>query len=100
MAFQFTIWMAKQRVRIFVTGKVQGVFFRQALKVKAKQNNVFGWVKNLKDGRVETVIEGEDVDVSSVVEWCHAGPANARVEDIEIKNEDFVGEFSKFDVLY
>ena len=92
--------MTKQRVRIFVTGKVQGVFFRQALKVKAKQNNVLGWVKNLKDGRVETVIEGEDVDVSSVVEWCHAGPANARVEDIEIRNENFVGEFSKFEVLY
>lgn len=92
--------MAKQRVRLFVKGKVQGVFFRQALKVKAKQNNVSGWVKNLKDGRVEAVLEGEDVDVSSVVEWCHAGPANARVEDIEIRNEKFKNEFEKFEVLY
>ncbi len=92
--------MDKQRVRIFVTGKVQGVFFRQALKGIAKKNNVFGWVKNLNDGKVETILEGEDVDVSSIVEWCHAGPANARVEDIEIKNEKFKGEFSKFDVLY
>ncbi len=92
--------MVKQRIRIFVTGKVQGVFFRQALKVMAKKNNVFGWVKNLNDGKVETILEGEDVDVSAIVEWCHAGPANARVEDIEIKNEKFKGEFSKFDVLY
>lgn len=92
--------MAKQRVRLFVKGRVQGVFFRQALKVMAKKNNVFGWVRNLKDGRVETILEGEDVDVSKVVEWCHAGPANARVEDIEIRNEKFKGEFSKFDVLY
>lgn len=81
-------------------GKVQGVFFRQALKVKAKQNNVSGWVRNLKDGRVEAVLEGEDMSVSSVVEWCHAGPANARVEDIEIRNEKFKNEFEKFDVLY
>ncbi len=92
--------MVKQRIRIFVTGKVQGVFFRQALTVMAKKNNVFGWVKNLNDGKVETILEGEDVDVSAIVEWCHAGPANARVEDIEIKNEKFKGEFSKFDVLY
>ncbi|KAF6242262.1 acylphosphatase [Nitrosopumilus sp. b1] len=92
--------MSKQRVRIFVTGKVQGVFFRQALKVMSKKNNVFGWVRNLKDGRVEAVLEGEDVDVSHVVEWCHAGPANARVEDIDIKNEKFSGEFKKFEVLY
>lgn len=92
--------MAKQRVHLFVKGKVQGVFFRQALKVMAKKNKVHGWVRNLKDGRVETVLEGEDVDVSSMVEWCHAGPANARVEDIEIRNEKYTGEFSKFDVLY
>ncbi len=92
--------MEKQRVRIFVKGKVQGVFFRQALKVTAKKNNVCGWVKNLKDGRVEVLLEGENLDVSSMVEWCHAGSANARVEDIEIKNEKHTGEFSKFEVLY
>lgn len=92
--------MTSQRVRIFVKGKVQGVFFRQALKVKAKQNNVFGWVKNLSDGRVEAVLEGNDENVNILVEWCHGGPANARVEDVEIKNENYINEFSKFDVLY
>lgn len=92
--------MANQRVRIYVAGKVQGVFFRQALKVMAKKNNVFGWVKNLKDGRVEAVMEGSEEDVSRLIEWAHGGPANARVEDVEIRNEEFSGEFSKFDVLY
>jgi acylphosphatase len=92
--------MAKQRVHLFVKGKVQGVFFRQALKVMAKKNNVNGWVRNLSDGRVEAVLEGEDVDVSTLVEWAHAGSANARVEDIEIKNEKYKEEFTKFDVLY
>jgi len=83
-----------------VKGKVQGVFFRQALKVKATKHNVSGWVKNLKNGDVETLLEGDDVNVSSVVEWCHGGPANALVEDLEIRNEKFKGEFSKFEVLY
>jgi len=92
--------MSKQRIRIFVTGKVQGVFFRQALKVMAKKNDVSGWVKNLKDGRVEAVLEGDEEKVSRLVEWSHGGPANARVEDVEIRNEKFTGEFSKFDVLY
>jgi acylphosphatase len=92
--------MGKQRVRLFIKGKVQGVFFRQALKVTAKKNNVTGWVRNLKDGRVEALLEGEDLDVSTLVEWCHAGSANARVEDNEIKNEKYKGEFSKFEVLY
>ena len=92
--------MAKQRVRLFIKGKVQGVFFRQALKVMAKKNNVNGWVRNLNDGRVEAVLEGEDIDVSTLVEWSHAGSANARVEDIEIKNEKYKEEFTKFEVLY
>jgi acylphosphatase len=92
--------MSKQRIRIFVTGKVQGVFFRQALKVMAIKNNVFGWVKNLKDGRVEAILEGDEEKVNRLIEWSHGGPANARVEDVEIRNEKFIGEFSKFDVLY
>ena len=92
--------MLNQRIRIIVTGKVQGVFFRQALKVMAKKNYVFGWVKNLKDGRVEAVLEGDEEKISRLVEWSHGGPANARVEDVEIRNEKFSVEFTKFDVLY
>ena len=92
--------MSKQRIHLFIKGKVQGVFFRQALKVMAKKNNVNGWVRNLSDGRVEAVLEGEDVSVSTLVEWSHAGSANASVEDIEIKNEKYKEEFTKFDVLY
>ena len=66
----------------------------------AKKNDVFGWVKNLKDGRVEAVLEGESQNIDRLIEWTHGGPANARVEDVEIHNEKFTGEFSKFDVLY
>ena len=94
------ILMSSKRVRIFVTGKVQGVFFRQTLKVMAKKNNIFGWVKNLEDGRVESVLEGDEEKISRLVEWAHGGPANARVENVEVQNEQFTAEFSKFDVLY
>ena len=92
--------MSNQRIRIIVTGKVQGVFFRQSLKIKAKKNEIFGWVKNLKDGRVEAILEGDEEKINKIIEWAHGGPANARVEDVEIYNEKFIGEFSKFDVLY
>jgi len=92
--------MSKQRVRLFVRGKVQGVFFRQALKVMAIKNSVMGWVRNLEDGRVEALLDGNIDDVNAVVEWAHGGPANSRVDDIEIKNEVFKDEFMTFEVLY
>ena len=92
--------MSKQRVRLFVRGKVQGVFFRQALKVMAIKNSVMGWVRNLEDGRVEALLDGNIDDVNAVVEWAHGGPANSRVADIEIKNEVFKDEFLTFEVLY
>ena len=92
--------MSNQRVRLFVTGRVQGVFFRQSLKAKSIQNDVFGWVKNLQDGRVECLLEGSEENISKLVKWTHTGPANAIVENIEVHNEKFDNEFTKFDVLY
>jgi len=92
--------MKQQRVHLLVTGKVQGVFFRQALKVVAKKNNVLGWVRNLKDGRVEAILEGDNKSIDSVIEWTRIGPANSRVDDIVVSNEEFKNEFSTFDVLY
>ena len=92
--------MSKQRVRLVVRGKVQGVFFRQALKVMAIKNNITGWVRNLDDGSVEALLEGDIDDVNAIVEWAHGGPANSRVDDVEIRNEDSKDEFTAFEVLY
>ena len=92
--------MEQQRVRLLVSGKVQGVFFRQALKVVAKKNNVSGWVRNLKDKRVEVVLEGDNKSINSVIAWTRIGPANSRVDDIEVTNEGFKNEFLTFEVLY
>jgi acylphosphatase len=92
--------MSNKRVRIVVTGRVQGVFFRQSLKIIAKKNNIFGWVKNLKDGSVESVLEGNTENVRKTIDWAHIGPANSIVDNVEIHNEKFITEFSKFDILY
>ena len=92
--------MKQQRVHILISGKVQGVFFRQALKVVAKKNDVMGWVRNLTDKRVEATLEGYNKSVNLVIEWAKIGPANSHVDDIEINNEEFKNEFSTFEVLY
>ena len=92
--------MSRKCVHVFVTGRVQGVFFRQATKVIAIKNNVTGWVRNLDDGRVEILIEGENKSVDSVIEWCNYGPANSRVDNIEVNNEDHTNKFESFEVRY
>ena len=92
--------MKQQRVHILISGKVQGVFFRQALKVVAKKNSVTGWVRNLTDKRVEATLEGYNKSVNLVIEWAKIGPANSHVDNIEINNEEFKNEFSTFEVLY
>ena len=92
--------MVQKRVHLFVTGRVQGVFFRQATRVIAIKNYVTGWVKNLDDGRVEIVIEGEDEFVDAVTKWCSLGPANSRVDDLKTNREEFLGEFENFEVRY
>ena len=92
--------MKQIRAHVFVTGKVQGVFFRQSLKIIARKYKTFGWVRNLQDGRVESVIEGDLANVTNVIEWCHVGPANSQVHDVQVDMESHTGEFEKFNVLY
>ena len=92
--------MKKQCVHVLIKGKVQGVFFRQALKVFAIKNNVYGWVRNLKDNRVEALLEGDSNAVNLIVEWAHHGPANARVDEIKFNNEEFKNKITNFEVLY
>ena len=92
--------MTKKRIHLFIRGKVQGVFFRQAIKVIAKKNNITGWVRNLDDGRVEALLEGDSESVNTVVEWSNIGHANARVDEVKIKTKKFKNEFLSFEVLY
>jgi acylphosphatase len=86
----------KTRVRALLSGRVQGVFFRAETRQAARRNGVSGWVRNTSDGRVEAVFEGREGDVDQMVQWCHDGPPNARVDDIRVREETYTGEFDDF----
>jgi acylphosphatase len=88
------------RRRILISGMVQGVSFRAYTRATARQTGVCGWVRNLRDGRVEAVIEGEADQVNAVVAWCRKGTSFSRVEDIEVREEIPTGEFKDFDITY
>ncbi|HJY15717.1 MAG TPA: acylphosphatase [Nitrososphaeraceae archaeon] len=90
----------KIRAHVFIIGKVQGVYFRQNTRIVANRHKVTGWVQNLRDGRVEAVLEGNEMDVSELIEWFYAGPPKAKVDDVQIKYESYVGEFQGFKVNY
>lgn len=75
--------MTKERVRVIVDGRVQGVFFRDSTRRAALDIGVSGWVRNLPDGRVEAVFEGESEAVASAIEWTRVGPERALVTSLE-----------------
>ena len=89
----------KARAHIFISGLVQGVFFRENTRQEAEKLGIKGWVRNLSDGRVEAVFEGEKDRVGEMIEWAKVGPSSAKVENIDFNWEDFQGEFSEFNVL-
>jgi acylphosphatase len=91
--------MVNVRMHVFVSGTVQGVFFRQNTKRQAEGFGVKGWVRNLPDGRVEAVLEGEESAVKKLVEYCRHGPSSAKVENIEVTYEHYKAEFSDFDTF-
>lgn len=88
------------RAHVFVSGRVQGVFFRSETKLEAKRYGVNGWIKNLPDDRVEAVFEGEQENVKKLVEFCKLGPQGARVADVEVAWEHYTGEFEDFEIRY
>ena len=88
------------RAHVFISGRVQGVFFRANTKRVAEELGVKGWVRNLPDGRVEAVFEGEEESVKKIIEWCHQGPPAARVDKVEVTYEEYKGEFDNFEIRY
>ncbi len=86
------------RLEVSITGRVQGVFYRQSTQDTANRLGLAGWVRNCPDGSVAAVFEGERVAVEAALAWCHQGPSAARVENITTKWLDYQGEFSEFAV--
>ena len=88
------------RAHVRISGTVQGVFFRSGIREKAHDLNLKGWARNTPEGGVEAVFEGDKFAVLEAVDFCKRGPPGAHVEDIDIKWEDYKGEFESFSVRY
>lgn len=92
--------MGHLRARVTIHGIVQGVFFRASTRDEALRIGVAGWVRNLPDGTVHALFEGEKKKVEELIGWCHKGPPGARVDKVDIFWEPFKGEFKHFDIRY
>ena len=82
----------RTRVHVYVSGTVQGVYYRANTRDQARERGVDGWVRNLADGRVEVVFEGAPDAVEAMVEWCHTGSPRAEVDDVDVEYADPQGE--------
>ncbi len=83
-----------------MTGRVQGVFFRAETAEVANRLGIVGWVRNLADGRVEALFEGEKEDVEKAVDFCRRGPLGAHVDDLDVRWENCRAEFQDFSIKY
>lgn len=90
---------ARVRAQVFVAGKVQGVGYRLSTVRQARRLGLDGWVRNLADGRVEAVFEGERAIVEEIVNWCRLGPRTAVVKDVTVKWSEPEG-WRGFDLRY
>lgn len=88
------------RAHVYVSGRVQGVYFREYTRREAHKVGVTGWVRNLWDGRVEAIFEGPRQAVEHMVRWCHRGSPRAYVEHVEVHYESCTGEFTTFTVRW
>jgi acylphosphatase len=87
------------RAHLIIKGYVQGVGYRATTSRKASQLKIKGWIKNLPNGSVEAIIEGDEEAVNKLIKWCFRGPTNARVRDIQVDKMTATGEFPYFFVM-
>jgi acylphosphatase len=88
------------RAHLLISGRVQGVAFRYYAVNNAQNLGIRGWVRNCWDDRVEMVAEGEKDKVKELIDWCYQGPRSAVVEKVDIKWEEYKGEFSTFGIRF
>jgi acylphosphatase len=90
--------MASIRVEIRIHGRVQGVFYRASAQRQATQLGLSGCARNLDDGSVQVVAEGEKALIEELIAWCRVGPRSARVANVDVNYGAATGEFFGFDV--
>ena len=88
------------RAHVFISGRVQGVFFRSEARGEAKRLGVAGWVRNIPDGKVEAIFEGEEKSVKEILEFCKRGPPGASVADVQVVWDSYTGEFRDFEIKH
>lgn len=88
-----------RRVHLFISGRVQGVYFRAHTRDLAQRLGLRGFARNLPDGRVEVVAEGPEEKIEELVQFCHRGPPLAQVTKVEVLWESPTGEFPSFSAL-
>jgi len=88
----------RARAHIFVSGRVQGVFFRYSARSQAQKLGLTGFVRNLDDDRVIAVFEGEKEQIEKILDWAKRGSVFAKISNLEIKREEYNGEFKSFDI--
>lgn len=84
-------------LRLVIHGRVQGVFFRDSMRGEAQRLGIAGWVRNRNDGTVEAAVQGKSAAVDAIVQWAHRGPQHARVERVDIAQDE--GSYNSFDVI-
>lgn len=89
----------KKSIRLYISGSVQGIFFRGFVKENAEKLGLKGFVRNLEDGRVEVFLEGNIDEVKKMIELCKKGPKHSEVKDVEQRVERFQG-FKQFKILH
>ena len=92
--------MAIKRLHLVIHGKIQGVYFRDYAKAEALKLEVAGWIQNMTDGTVEAVIEGEDEQVSLMLDWLEVGSPGSEVEKIVAREERPYGETGAFNIRF
>ena len=92
--------MMYTRAYIIFKGKVQGVFFRANTERRAIELNLTGWVRNLRDGSVEAMIEGPKETINELIEWCKKHQPHAVIEDVNIIWKEYMNEFDNFEIKY
>jgi len=90
----------KKRYHVRISGRVQGVYFRANTCRQARAFGLTGWVRNLPDGRVEAVFEGERNNAEAMLAWCRTGTPPARVDHVEAEEENVEGGFTSFDIVH
>jgi acylphosphatase len=92
--------MIETRLRVLISGRVQGVFFRASTRSKAEELGLAGWVRNMNDGRVEAVFEGSKATAEEALAWCRQGPPGSLVKKVEASWHEPTGEFTSFTIRY